>query len=249
MIENYINKHTIMGMMSKHYVPFENWRGFYKNKKRTKVVVFDDNYIDNIEEISYYYIKNKPKNTKCYNSILLVSYFNEEYFKLRGKENKEIRETRNKWNKEIIIKYDIEDISSIIELINKWDEQSGFKYRWNRHSGYDRSFFIKYYEQEKKELISLFFYLGEKLIGYSIISLNSEDKCYRYILRKSDISIGRNTCLYIDFKTFEHIFKNYKKEFYINWGASSGNVLKYKKKFPVYLEKKVYFYKRKKNNE
>ena len=30
-----------MGMMSSHYIPFDDWTGFYKNKKRDKVVIFN----------------------------------------------------------------------------------------------------------------------------------------------------------------------------------------------------------------
>ena len=42
MIENYINKHSVMGMMSKNYIPFENYEGFYKNKKKDKIEVFNN---------------------------------------------------------------------------------------------------------------------------------------------------------------------------------------------------------------
>jgi len=251
MIENYINKHSIMGMLSKNYIPFENWRGFYKKKDKTKIVVFDENFSsENFEEVNYYYIQDKPEVKKKYYSTLLVSVFNNEFFELKGKENKELRETRNKWNKEIVIKYDIENIEDVINVIDNWDINSGVKYKWNKHSGYDRNFFRKYYEQEKKELISLFFYFGEKLIGYSIVSkIKEDDNCYRYIIRKMDVSVGRNVCLYIDYKTFEYIWRKENKKFLVNWGASSGNVLKYKKKFPIYLENRVWFYKRKKNND
>ena len=69
--------------------------------------------------------------------------------------------------------------------------------------------------------------------------------CYNYIIRKSDISY-RNICLYCDFKMFEKIYDICSEDFIINWGGSSGNVLKYKKKFPVYSELPVYFVTRKK---
>jgi len=246
MIENYINRHTIMGMMSRHYIPFEDFTGFYKSKKRDKVVVFNKDYFEpNCKEINYYYIFEKPeiKIKSMYNSTLLVSHFDSEFFKLSGKSNTEVRETRNKYNKIITIKNDIKDIEEVIYLIDKWDILSGQKYNWQRHSGYDRSFFIKYYEKEKDNLISLFFYINDELVGYSVISKIVEDNCFKYIIRKMDISIGRNLCLYIDFKTFENLYNIYSRDFRINWGASSGNVLKYKKKFPVFSEEKVWFYK------
>ena len=52
----------------------------------------------------------KIKELKSYSSTLLVSDFDEVFFKLSGKKYTEIRETRNKLNKEIEIR---EDISSI----------------------------------------------------------------------------------------------------------------------------------------
>jgi len=250
-MKNYINKHTIMGMMSKHYIPFDDFKGFYKGKNKDKVVVFDKNFsVSNYKEVNYYYIfdKPEPKIKNMYHSNLLVSHFDSEYFKLEGKKNKEIREARNKYNKIITIKKDVENVDSVISLIDKWDEISGIKYGWNRHSGYDRSFFLKYYEKEKDNLYSLFFYFNDVLVGYSVVSNIVEDNCFKYVIRKLDISIGRNMGLYIDFKTFENLYNVYGGEFYVNWGASSGNVLKYKKKFPVFSEDKVWFYKIKGEN-
>jgi hypothetical protein len=244
MIENYINKHTVMGMMSKHYIPFDNFSGFYKNKKKNKVVVYSEDKEFDCDEINYYYIKTKPniKYSSLFSSNVLVSNFNDNFFSLKGKEYKEIRESRNKWEKSIEIKNYIDNIEEILDLLKKWDEFSGGKYGWQRHSGHDKSFFIKYYEQEKKDLFSLFFYCNNILIGYSIVSKIQNDNCFRYNIRKCDVSIGRNIGLYIDFKTFENIYSENKK-FYINWGASAGNLQKYKKKFPVYKEVKVWFYK------
>lgn len=234
-----------MGMMSSNYIPFEDWTGFYKNKNKTKVTVFNKDYNSDISEINYYYLPEKIEGLSSYNSTLLVSEFTSDYFKLAGKENTETRESRNKWNKSIIIEENLRSIDEVITLIDKWDLLSGKKYRFNRHSGYDRSFFRKYYETEKDNLHSLFFYCEGVLVGYSIISKIRDDECFRYIIRKMDISVGRNICLYIDYKTFENLFNIYKKDFYVNWGASSNKVLKYKKKFPVFLEKKVWFCKRK----
>jgi len=252
MIENYINKHTVMGMMSSNYIPFDDWTGFYKNKKRDKIVVFSkDKNIKDYKEVNYYYIFDKPeiKIKNIYSSTLLISHFDSDFFKLSGKSNKEIRETRNKYNKVITIENDINSIDEVILLINKWDELSGGKYGWQKHSGYDKSFFIKYYEKEKNNLISLFFYLDNILVGYSIVSNIIENNCFKYVIRKMNVGIGRNICLYIDFKTFENLYNTYGREFYVNWGASSGNVLKYKKKFSIFREEKMWFYKIKKEEK
>jgi hypothetical protein len=241
-MNTYINKHTIMGMLSRNYTPFNNWQGFYKNKNKTKAVVFDEIFNENLEEINYSYINNKAKGS--YKSTVLISYFDDDFFCLNGRKFREIRETKNKWDKKISIKAAPNSILEVIDLINKWDILSGGKYGFNRHSGYDRNFFNKYWESEKDSLFSLFFYYDDVLVGYSIVSkLNPND--FTYVIRKVDISVGRNICLYVDYKTFENIHKFYDK-FHINWGASSGKVLKYKRKFPIGMENNVYFFKRKK---
>lgn len=226
-----------MGMLSSRYIPFDNWNGFYKNKNKTKITVFSDIFGD-FEEINYSYMNTR----NGYNSTILVSNFSADFFSLSGGRYKEIRETKNKWDKLITIKTEPNSISEILDLIKKWDEFSGKKYRFTRHSGYDRNFFQKYWEQEKNDLYSLFFYYNDHLVGYSIVSKIQDDNCFRYVIRKMDISVGRNICLYIDYKTFENIYKEHE-EFFINWGASSGKVLKYKKKFPIFKTEKVYFYK------
>lgn len=233
-----------MGMMSRHHIPFDDFSGFYKSQKRDKIVAFDESFSPaNFKEVSYFYIPDKPETKNKYHSTLLISDFDANFFELKGKSNKEFRETRNKYDKIIDIRKNVDNIDSVIDLIGIWDKNSGFKYKWQRHSGYDRSFFLKYYEQEKDNLFSLFFYCNDVLVGYSIVSDIVENSCFKYVIRKFDISIGRNICLYIDIKTFENIYNIYGKSFRINWGASSGNVLKYKKKFPVFDEKEVWFYK------
>ena len=238
-----------MGMMSKHYIPFEDFSGFFKSKKRDKVVVYSKDFpIDNYKEVNYYYIFDRPeiKIKNMFHANLLVSHFDGEYFKLPGRKNRKVRWARNTYNKIITIKNDIEDIEEVIKLIDKWDEFSGGKYGWIRHSGYDRSFFLKYYEQEKENLFSLFFYHNDVLIGYSVISNIVDNHCFTYVARKMDISFGTDIGIYIDFKTFENLYSIYGREYKINWGASKGSLLKYKKKFPVFYEGKVWFYKVKK---
>jgi len=231
MVDDYINRHTIQGMMSKTAKPFDDWAGFWKNSKQ--VVVFDDSVslsdFPLSNRISWGYLPSKEnldKRCSTYSSILVLSEFD--------------RETRNHFNQQIDIQDNPISFGEVSSLIDMWDDQSGDKYGWQRHSGYDRNFFRKFWEFEKQDLWSNFFYLNGRLVGYSVVSKISDDGCFRYVIRKNDVSL-RNLCLFIDFNTFERIFKEIQKPFLINWGASSGGVLKYKKKFPVFLEKKVFF--------
>lgn len=231
----YTSKYCIIGMMSKNSKPFDNWKGFIKNKNNA--VSFDKNFIPEFKKVSFSYIYEKPSVRKSYKNTQIVSKLDDHFFRLNGKEFKEIRETRNKFNKIVYIKdYKKDDVMG---LINFWDQQSGQKYGWNRHSGYDRNFFTKWYEQEKGNLESFFFYINDKIVGYSI--LHNNGKNFDYIIRKTDSSI-RNTCLYVDYKTFEMLYEK-NGDLLVNWGASKGNLLKYKKKFPIFDTKDVYFYK------
>jgi len=242
LITDYINKHTVMGMLSANYVPFGDWSGFYRNKTRTKVTVFDPGFDGDFKETAFHYVPDRMG--KGYSSTLLVSRFDSAFFALAGAEHKEIRETRNKWDRLVSVREEPSSVGEVVALVDKWDILSGSKYGFNRHSGYDRNFFRRYWETERSNLYSLFFYHGDALVGYSVVSKLQDDNCFRYVIRKMDIGAGRNICLYIDYKTFESIWRDRKGCFYVNWGASSGKVLKYKEKFPTFKECRVWFHKK-----
>lgn len=209
------------------------------------------------------------KNSKS-NSTNLISEFSKDYFDLSGATHREIRESRNKFNKKIrlVNLSKIEDFeqyciykSYIMDLLKTWDQTSGEKYGIQRHSGYDRSFFEKHFWPNKKDYFVNCFFNEEKLVGYSVICLNpiinetTKEPYYCYIIRKSLID-ERNVCLYVDYKSIE-LFANENnligKQFNVHWGASSGSLLKYKKKFPVKNESKTWFitlnYPKKENEE
>jgi hypothetical protein len=246
---NYITKHGVQGMLSSRYKSLENWQGYIKNFK--EVILFNSSLINNyknFKKINLNYINSKEieiegySKKSFYKSFQIVSFFNKEFFKLKGKDHKEIRECRNKYNKIVIIKSDLNDINEIKNFILEWNKKRGeARYGWHLHSGYDINFFERYWEEEKNNLWSNFFYIKNKLVGYSICSKDKENNCYNYIIRKGDTSY-RNLNLYIDYKTFEKINEN-NENFYINWGCSSGSLLKYKKKFPIYKLEDKWFLK------
>ena len=238
---SYINQYTLLGMLSKNYtVDIEN-KLVYKNKAKDKVIVFDENFNgSNYSEVNYSYIDNKPSVKNFYKLTEVISYLPSDYFTNLNKYSREIHQTRNKWNKQITIKKELSSIDEVLELLDRWVEYSGKKYRFTRHDGYDRNFFRNYYEKYKDILDCNFFYLGDKLVGYSIMSPKVDDTYY-YIIRKVDISVGRNIGEYVDFKTFELLNDN---NFKINWGSSSGGVLNYKcTKFPLFSKTTKYFWK------
>lgn len=253
---NYISRHSIMGMLSKSYIPLSNNKGYIKNKKEVVLFSSDDaiishylnypkmnlNYVDEISNI-----KNKIPNyilSSKYFSHLLLSKLDGVFFELKGEGWREIREARNKYRKCVVIKHDIDPLE-VINFIREWIVKRGdLKYGWQLHAGYDINFFTKYYSIEKDKLWSNFFYIDNKLVGYSVVS-KEWDESYKYLIRKNNIDF-RNLCLYIDFYTFERMFSEVGS-FIVNWGANSGSLLKYKKKFPIYSEEKKWFYKFKRN--
>lgn len=250
---NYITKHTIMGMLSKNYMPFNNWAGYVKNKNEVILFTNSDNIISkylNYPKINLNYVdkldnsKNKIKgyiNSSSYQLTNVKSKLDAGFFNLSGKKYRRMRAAQNKYNKIVEVRNDC-SVEEIIKFIDEWTIERGKeKYGWQLHSGYDKTFFNKFYHKEKKELWSNFFFIDGKLIGYSIISKNTNNNEYRYMIRKCNVKYADIT-LYIDLYSFKKVFDDVN-EFILIWGASSGGVLKYKKKFPIYSENKKWFYK------
>ena len=231
----YNSKYVLMCMARKGNI-LDDWKGYVKNKKNA--ISFDASFRPDFEKVSYYYVYDKPEIKYDWKLTQLISRFDDGFFKLPGKAYRELRETKNYYDKRIEIRdYKQEDT---LDLIKRWDAHSGAKYNWQRHSGRDSWFFKRWYEEEKDNLISRFYYLSGVMMGYCVLH-KAEENSYEYLIRKTDISMGRNTCLYCDYKTFESIHLP-GQQFYVNWGGSSGKLLKYKEKFGIHEETPVYFY-------
>ena len=115
------------------------------------------------------------------------------------------------------------------------------------HSGRERTFRKKYLELLKNELIQLYFYLNNELIGYSLFSKprKNEEGIFEtvYIFGKYKLGIS-NLSRYLDYKSYEYLSNLFEDTFVVNLGCSSGNLLKYKRQtFPIYRETPRYFYK------
>lgn len=165
---------------------------------------------------------------------------------LAGKQYIELRETRNKFQSKIksgmmnsYINPSMEiyqsSIKPLIEpFLKAWDEREGKKYGWQRHSGYDKSFFTEErYEKYAKELQTTFLVdpILKQLIGYSILSLHTitGSKTFPYVIRKCNTAYSRNITKFLDYTSFKSLYETVKEpSFSIHWGASGGGVLKYK---------------------
>jgi len=254
-LNNYTTPHCILGMLSKRYKPFPYYSGYIKNRK--EVVIFDPSkipqyldypkinlaYVDKMDKNTLNSLIPDYKNTSGYKGTLLYSNFEQDFFKLQGKSHREMRETRNHYQKSSIQVRNSASIEDITKFIQEWNTQRGdARYGWTLHSGYDLNFFTKHWENEKDKFQALFFYDNDKLIGYSVMSLDNVDNVYYYMLRKN-LTSYRNLALYIDFTTFDTLYSNIGVNFITCWGANSGSLLKYKMKFPVFHTQEKWFYK------
>lgn len=282
---------SIRGMISKRDVLTENDKFYFVRRNKKKIILFpklakdismkdvlgQEEVLKNYEMICFQYVPQEmfvDGNFKSYmgkkydisskfSLMSLMSLFEPSYFDLCGKENREVRETRNKLDrlvnedKSIVVVdpsksscFDYKQLSiDVNKMIDKWNWEDGLKYGRINHSGYDKNFFENYYPKHHEDFYSLFFYDNtQNLIGYSVISKKpltySDVPCYSYLIRKCKTSFVRNLTLYIDFCIFRHIHEDIgvDKAFGIHWGASKGNLLTYKKKFPIMDESKILFY-------
>lgn len=240
---SYISKYTKLGMLSKWYT-FDD-KFIYKTKDKQKIISFENIDLPQFKEINYSYIAEKPKDIKnWYDLTEVISKFDSNYFENLRSINKDLYQVVKKFDKKIQVTAYPKSIEEVINLIDLWIEQSGQKYGFNLHAGYDKTFFKKYFEKYKDELLTRFYYLNNQLVGYSICEKEPVNNTFNYIIRKVDIKAGRSICEYVDFTTFRELYDLGYKEFLINWGCSSGGVLKYKSKnFPIYSLTPYYFWK------
>jgi hypothetical protein len=241
----YWTRHGIVGMMGKSGKLSDSSDYFYKNSKN--IVSFNINFTSPLK-VSYAYIPEKdlvsiPKKTIKSKYVLtqIVSKIDQAFIKCRGKKNSEFRWTRNKYDGKIEVKTAPNSTEEVIDFIKLWDDTRGLKYGWQLHSGYDKTFFTTWYQQEQN-IQCLFFYLEGNLVGYSVISLEQDDGAYIYMLGKCSVTF-QNLSLYIDLVSYEKLLGD-KESILINWGASSGTLLKYKRKFPIYSQENLYFFRR-----
>jgi hypothetical protein len=118
------------------------------------------------------------------------------------------------------------------------------------HSSYDKRFFEKTMRDSANNYLVMYFFLENKLIGYSVFDKGNinengilEFKC---LLRKYIPSVGNDICYYIDFSAYRKIWNLYNQDFVVNMGCSSSGAYKYKTtKFPVYELKDLWFYNKK----
>ncbi len=255
---NYVNEHTFYAMSSERFKLLPNCFGFIKNRNE---IVFYPPIQKEFIKYEYKNIKLRYLTEEDYQNFLsldvkhsktkykgIISYFSEEFFNLKGTKYQEFRTVINKYKKlNVEVLEDFKKIEDIYELISRWKAIKAEKtIHFLDHTGLDKNFFKNYFEKFKRDLFSRFFYIDNKLVGYSIISLlkdKNKEECFKEITRKFDYDY-KQICLYIDYITFFDLYKKLNKPYYLNRSATTDkNIILYKNKFPIYKIIPVYFIK------
>lgn len=241
---------------------------FYKNKSKKDMVSFDPDFKSDTCNVNYMYMEKKPVGVKSFwEWEITQGPFDEEFFKLKGKKYKHLRNIINRneycyWCGVRGTPYKNYNYEECEELLNKWWDGIGDKnYGWNVHLGYDKRYLKESIKSKnvKNNTINLFFYGAEEcthpcppLRGYSIFSKPVKDSDglwnLTYMLGKydPDKELVRDLSRLIDFYSYKYIFNNVTNHepFKVNLGTAKGGLLQYKEMvFPTYSKEKRYFYK------
>lgn len=231
--------------LSARYKPFDNVAGFIKNE--SEVVLFDKNLYDKYkndfskikifdytEEEYLEFKKLKLTHNRVKNHIT-ISKFDADFFKLEGGKLKPFR-YRKRWYTEkepIEIRNRPNSTEEVIEFIYKWKKiREGAHFQF--FIGYDINFFKNNYEKYKDNIIEKYFYKDDILIGYCIVEKVSRN-LYNLIFRKTDTNV-RDSCLFVDYMTFESIWNDIQEPFLVNLEGDVGEkgMREYKEKFPLF---------------
>lgn len=229
-----------------------------KNNKK-KVVVCRDLLSPQKEkdynQINYMYLDDYPE---CYENIYnlteVISEITPEVLdSCPRKKFKNIHDAITKFKYKITAScLTLDKVDDLIKFINQWavDEKCGEKYGWQLHVGIDKHIITQYITDPSFHLRTqiYMFYDEDEIVGYSCIELPQEpyDKPIVYIVRKCrNGGKYNNLTRYIDwftFKEMESLHEDASKPFLVNWGASSGKLLWYKKhEWPIYSLKEKWF--------
>lgn len=250
---NYVDEISIYGLMNKN-ASFKDEYSFYKTKDKKKLTQCRHELLKEEEsqykQVNYMYLDEAPHKDRIYNKIYQISSIIDStkmFGDMPGKEYRELRQTRNKYDGNVVIKKLSEETKNdVLSVIDIWKVNQGTKYGWQQHIGIDKAIINRYCDGILANVIAFVFYLDGQCIGYSTIATKGHicdgKKTYNYLTRKV-LFVGRNITEYIDFATFRELYKiTHDSEFIINWGCSSGGVAWYKEnKWPLYKKEPKYF--------
>ena len=157
----------------------------------------------------------------------LIHKVDNEFIALTGHKYKKIRNAHSRYKNIVTISNKLNNEADVLKLINDWKTQrdgvyfrftlSGEKYFMSNHIN-------------NKSLENLYFYIDDKLIGYSVIE-KIDNFHYNLLFRKVDLDYSQLT-YYIDYISYKNVFEKSKLDYIrINCGdASYKNLLYYKER-------------------
>lgn len=220
----------------------------YPNKlDRKDIRAYDPKFYDaSATKISYFYVVDKRADVKSAGKMPAeVSLVTKEFVDNPRSQNYNMAYQVRRWNKreDLKIATELPPLKEIFDFIKNWDNTSGKKYGARLASSYDKNFFANHFGEVCHMCQALFFYLGERLVGYSILELpNSEERDGGYLVsrygpRKVDITAGSNLCQFVDYEAMRRLRERVGEDFILHWGAAEKGIRLYEhRNFPFYRE-------------
>lgn len=212
--------------------------------------VFREDFTDsNVAEIDYWYIPNKPEGVKFRKDVGVVSLISKDYIENPKKYYKNMNNAVNRWTPQVRVTTKLPLFSEIEDLCKRWVLVAKDRYFHGVHITPTYMYFSHYYEMFKDSSQVLFFYLGDKLIGFHCLqaSMTGEtDDGYpvvRFPSKKVDTTVGGEISQFVDFYAVREMHK--KVGDFIMHSACAGKTVEYYKDrvFPPYRHDIYYFYK------
>lgn len=220
----------------------------YPNKMDTKDIrAYNKDFYDpTATKISYFYVTEKRPEVKSASKMPAeVSLITKEFIDNPRSQNYNMAYQVRRWNKreDLRITTELPPLKEIFDFIKNWDNTSGKKYGARLASSYDKNFFANHFGEVCHRCQALFFYLGDRLVGYSVLELPIEgesDSGYlvsRYGPRKVDITAGSNLCQFVDYESMRRLRAAVGEDFILHWGSAEKGIRLYEhRNFPFFRE-------------
>lgn len=222
----------------------------YPNKLDHKDIrAYDPDFYDpTATKISYFYVVGKRGDAKTVGKMPAeVSLITKEFIDNPRSQNYNMGYQVRRWSKreDLRVTTELPPLKEIFDFIKNWDNTSGKKYGARLASSYDKNFFANHYAEVKDQCQALFFYLGDKLVGYSILEIPDPEErdevdgylVSRYGPRKVDITAGSNLCQFVDYTAMKMLRERVGADFILHWGSAEKGIRLYEhRNFPFYRE-------------
>jgi len=217
----------------------------YPNKLDTRDIrAYDPNFYDpTATKISYFYVTEKRPEVKSASKMPAeVSLITKEFVDNPRVQNYNMHYARNRWSKRLRVETECPPLEILFKFIKNWDSTSGKKYGARLASSYDKNFFVNHLKDVYEKVQTLYFYLGERLVGYSVLEIPTGERdggflVSRYGPRKVDITAGSNICQFVDHEAMRCLHKRVGEDYILHWGSAEKGIRMYEhRNFPRYRE-------------